>query len=51
MKIEYVRPEIEMIELRKVDVITASGDYNDDVFSDENVFSNSDKDGKFSNFH
>lgn len=27
MKREYIKPEMDLIKLRKVDIITASGDY------------------------
>lgn len=39
------------IELRKVDIITASGDYDDTSFMDYNTIINGLNDGKYSKFH
>ena len=51
MKREYIKPEMDLIKLRKVDIITASGDYDDTSFMDYNTIINGLNDGKHFKFH
>jgi hypothetical protein len=51
MKKEYNKPEIEMINLLKVDIITASGDFDDTGLIDNNTLINGLNDGTYSKFH
>lgn len=61
MKKIYITPSVELIELKKVDIITASspldntdwtnGDYDDTSFMDYNTIINGLNDGKHFKFH